>query len=70
MTPTGIRQHYFIGNEYRERYVYEAELMAELYNIQLNDLQTAFQGSSITSLEAQMMGLYPQSNLNLLNSWQ
>lgn len=33
LTPTGIRQHYFIGNEYRERYVYEAELLADLYNI-------------------------------------
>lgn len=70
LTPVGLRQHYFIGNEYRERYIVEGELFNADYLVAACDLQSPFQGSSIESLQAQMMGLYPGSDMNDLNEWQ
>jgi len=48
--PIGLRQNYLIGNEYRARYIDEAGLLLNEYNILGNDLQAVFKASNIQSL--------------------
>ena len=70
ITPVGLRQHYFIGNEQRVRYVEEAGLLNTDFNLLSVDLKTPFSPSNIQSMEAQMMGMYPGSTMNNLNAWE
>lgn len=44
--------------------------MNPLYTVSQSFLQTAYLSSSIQSMQAMMMGLYPSSDLNTLNEWQ
>lgn len=70
ITPTGLRQYYMIGNEWRARYVTDLPLLTEEYTMSQNQLQSAWRGANIQSLQASMMGLYPGSQLNDLNLYQ
>ena len=70
LTPLGQRQHYLIGSELRKRYVEEAGFLTDLYSINQIYMQTPFTAFNIQSLQAQMMGLYPESDLNTLTEWQ
>lgn len=70
ITPTGLRQYYMIGNEWRARYVNDVPLLTEEYTMSQNQLQSAWRGANIQSLQASMMGLYPGSQLNDLNLYQ
>lgn len=70
ITPTGLRQYYMVGNEWRARYVTDVPLLTSEYTMSQNQLQSAFRGANIQSLEASMMGLYPGSQLNDLNLFQ
>ena len=47
ITPVGLRQHYFIGNEQRARYVEEAGLLASDFNLLSVDLKTPFASSNV-----------------------
>lgn len=58
-----------MGSELRLRYVTEANFLTELYAIGSSYLQTPQKSPHIMSLQAQMMGLYPESRLNTLNEW-
>ena len=70
ITPTGLRQYYMIGNEWRARFVTDLTLLTEEYTMSQNQLQSAWRGANIQSLQASMMGLYPGSQLNDLNLYQ
>jgi hypothetical protein len=70
LTPLGQRQQYLVGNELRMRYVYDDMLLRETYNLPETRLQSAFDSACISSLQSQMMGMYPGSDLNNLNVWQ
>ena len=70
ITPTGLRQYYMIGNEWRARYVNDVPLLTEEYTMSQNQLQSAWRGANIQSLQASMLGLYPGSQLNDLNLYQ
>lgn len=70
ITPVGQRQQFLIGSELRKRYVEEAQLLNEEYIISQMHLQAPFVAKNILSLQAQMMGLYPATNVNDLNEWQ
>ena len=69
ITPVGLRQHYFIGNELRARYVDEAQLLHPDYLYTQSNIQTPYNGSNIQSMQAQLMGLWPSSTMNDLNEW-
>lgn len=69
LSPLGQRQHYLIGSELRKRYVDEATFITDLYSINQVWMQTPFTSYNIQSLQAQMIGLYPPSDLNTLTDW-
>lgn len=71
LTPLGQRQQYLIGNELGLRYVQEAEnFLDENYVVQQFMLQAPFFARGIQSLQAQMIGFYPESTVNTLTEWQ
>lgn len=70
ITPLGQRQQFLIGSELRERYVEESRTLLFDYYVPQTFLQTPQKQASILSLQAQMMGLFPASNVNDLTEWQ
>ena len=66
----GKRQQYMIGNELRQRYVNNVNLLSENYVISETHLQTPHNGKNILSMQSQMLGMYPASDYNSLNDWQ
>ncbi|CAG9323783.1 unnamed protein product [Blepharisma stoltei] len=61
LTPEGMRQHYLIGAELRNRYIVETQLLNEtFYQPQINAYSTDVH-RTLQSAESQMMGLYPPS---------
>ena len=70
ITPLGQRQQYLIGSELRQRYVFEAGLLSADYVISQLYLQAPFVAKNILSMQALMLGLYPETTANDLTDWQ
>ena len=70
ITPLGQRQQYLIGSELRKRYVHEAQLLSADYIISQCFLQAPFVAHNILSMQALMLGLYPETDINDLTEWQ
>jgi len=70
LSPLGQRQQFLIGSEFRTRYVDESKTLLADYYVPTTYMQTSFHESSILSMQAQMMGLYPSSTVNDLTAWQ
>jgi hypothetical protein len=54
----------------RARYVEDAGLLHPDYLDTTVQIQTPFRASNIQSMQAQMMGLFPASQMNNLNAWE
>ncbi|CAG9335370.1 unnamed protein product [Blepharisma stoltei] len=71
LTPTGMRQHYLIGHEFRRRYTQVTPLLSEIYNSSEIYVQATSSDRTIMSAWSQMLGLYPLGtgpNVTLLNT--
>jgi hypothetical protein len=54
----------------RARYYQDAGLLHDDYLDTTVQIQTPFRASNIQSMQAQMMGLFPGSQMNDLNAWE
>jgi len=70
LTPLGQRQQYLIGNELRQRYTEFGGLLLSDYNVNQTKMRTPFIGRNILSMQAQMMGFFPEGTENDLTEWQ
>lgn len=59
LTPTGMRQHYLIGQEFRRRYIEDISLLNDIYNSNELYVQSTSSDRTIMSAWSQMLGLYP-----------
>lgn len=70
LTPLGQRQQFLIGTELRARYTSDSSLLLSDYNVNQTKMRTPFVGRNIGSMQAQMMGFFPESDAYDLTEWQ
>ncbi len=62
LTCMGMRQHFLIGSELRQRYVVNQEVITAQFNESLVWLQSSDVNRTIMSAESQITGLFPQGS--------
>lgn len=60
LTSMGMRQHYLIGSELRQRYVLDQEVISAPFNETTVWIQSSDVNRTLMSAESQMTGLFPQ----------
>lgn len=61
LTNVGMRQHFLLGSELRQRYVIEDPLLSSSYNVSQVYFRSTDVNRTLMSAQSQMMGLYPPS---------
>ena len=62
VTPEGLRQHYLIGVQLRNRYIIENSLLPSNFNSSLLYLVSSTAERAQKSLQSQLLGLYPDTD--------
>ena len=61
LVPVGMRQHFLLGSELRQRYVIEEPLLQPFYNASAVYFRSTDVNRTIMSAQSQLMGLFPPS---------
>jgi hypothetical protein len=59
LSPTGIRQHYYLGNQLRKEYIEDQKFLSEVYNHNEIYVLSTDVNRTIMSAYSQLAGLYP-----------
>lgn len=70
LIPEGMRQHYLIGTELRNRYMFQTQLLLQTYFQPEIYVFSSDYNRTLMSAESQIQGLYPEGSGPLLRSKQ
>ena len=68
LTPSGMRQHFLLGQELRQRYVVDQEVLSDTFQVGEVDVLASDLDRTIDSAQSQLRGLYPPSTGPLVSA--